>query len=617
MPKVDQYLNEIKGTYTRTAKEIIEMLKWDRYSKGLAWQRKQILKQVFEKLDALGVDTTAMAKEAATAALIEGAEDARAAAGFKQKFTEATFLGIDKAAVDYAVKAITGDTLLAIENAKNHLNKVMRSQYLNSARNQKINRVITDSLVGGKSVAEAAKGLKGLIPAEWFDEYKKIEDGYLIKVGGRRMRLDDYAHLTAHTRLAGASNAGSVNWCLSHGFEFIQISKHQGACEICVPFELKIYSLGEGKKDSKGIYHPSASVLPNGRPPFHPYCRHRALPYGLAELQTAREYGTAETVQQVKQKQKSFAGVLDVAQTATNAKQFYGLSESSSYVRTQLGTKTVKDKVVPVFGWEQNGLPITDQVIVDKLNGMKLPPAWSKVHVTANPKSKIQAVGLDNAGRVQRRYSAEHVAKQAQEKFARVRGFSEDMPGIRRKVRRGMADGKPEAWLLDLEDKTVIRVGTSADLKAKKKAYGLTTLHNDHVTINGDNIRLKFTAKEGIQFDRTIKDKQLAKWLNERKKLVGETESLFPDVSAEKLNGYLHELSGGKYTVKDYRTYHGTRIAYDELKKYDGVSLTSAKEKSIIVKGVLDKVSGFLGNTPIMAKKSYIDSIVWELIGGI
>lgn len=616
MAEIDRYLNELKASYSRTAKDIIKMLQWDSYSKGLAWQRKQILKQVFDKLDALGISTEEIAKLGAVEAVAEGGEQARKLAGFKSRVTPNTFLGMDEGAVDYAVKSIMGDTLLAIENAKTHIRDVMSSRYLDAKQNKKINRAITDALVGGKSVNEAARQLKGLIPAEWFDEYLKISDGYLIKVGGRRMRLDDYAHLTAHTRLAGASNAGSINWSLAHGFEFVQISKHDGSCEMCIPFELKIYHLGDGAKDSRGVFRQSIATLPNGRPPFHVYCRHRVLPYGVADMKVARDNGTKETVMESQSMQNNFVRLAVPAETTTEG-VFYGLSETTSFVRRQIRTMEVKGKSVPVFAWEQNGVTVTDKAVMERLNKLKLPPSWQKVHVSSAPQSKLQAIGVDNAGRVQRRYSTEFVGKQDQQKFARIRKFSEDMPGIRRAVQRDMATGKPEAWLLDLEDKTVIRIGSTADRKAKVQAYGLTTLKSNHVTISGDTVRFKFTAKEGITWNRTIKDKQLATWLSERKQLVGRLDPLFPDVSAGKLNAYFKEISGGKYTVKDYRTYHGTRIAHDELKKYEKVRFASDNEKRKVVKDVLDKVSSFLGYTPKMAQTAYIDPMTWELIGGL
>ena len=104
-------------------------------------------------------------------------------------------------------------------------------------------------------------------------------------------------------------------------------------------------------------------------------------------------------------------------------------------------------------------------------------------------------------------------------------------------------------------------------------------------------------------------------WLKKRKAITKKGEKLF-NVPATKLNKYLKTISGKKYTVKDFRTYHGTRIAYEEIKKY-ARKVIDIKEKKRIIKEVSETVSKFLHNTPAMAKNSYIDPMVWEFIGGL
>jgi len=254
--------------------------------------------------------------------------------------------------------------------------------------------------------------------------------------------------------------------------------------------------------------------------------------------------------------------------------------------------------------------------VAKKLESMRIPPAWQEVVVSANPKTEIQAIGLDAAGRWQYRYSQAHIDAAKRKKFVRLKNFRKDISSIEQRIANGMREGDARAYLLQLENKTAIRIGTDRDFKAKKKAYGLTTLESRHVQIDGSNITLKFTAKEGIPAEYKIQDPKLAKWLTGRKKEIGLNEKLFPDVPANTLNGYLKEISGKSYTVKDFRTYHGTRIAFEELKKYAGKTLTN-KEKKEVIKGVCEKVSQFLKNTPTMAKNSYIDPMVWDFVGGL
>lgn len=276
------------------------------------------------------------------------------------------------------------------------------------------------------------------------------------------------------------------------------------------------------------------------------------------------------------------------------------------------GTDPCKDYVHVGKDWYFQGRKITGEIL-QKLDKMRLPPAWTNVVVSTDVTAKIQAVGLDKAGRWQYRYSSAHTAKAAQKKFNRVKSFSRDMPLIRKQIKKGVAGKDSRALLLRLEDKTAIRAGSVADFKAKKKAYGLTTLQHEHVQISGNKVVLDFVAKKGIPAHYEFVDETLALWLGERKSVTFVGERLFPNISASKLNTYLKKISGKDYTIKDFRTYHGTRIAFEQLNKYAGETLT-VKEKKKIIKMVSEKVGAFLANTPATAKNSYINPVVWDFI---
>jgi len=265
--------------------------------------------------------------------------------------------------------------------------------------------------------------------------------------------------------------------------------------------------------------------------------------------------------------------------------------------------------------WLLKGHSVEERTI-KKLNNLQIPPAWTDVVISANPKSKVIAIGRDTAGRWQYRYSASHIARTTREKFDRIKHFSRDITSIRKQIKYDINTGKTEAFLLRLEDKTAIRIGSLADTKAKKKAYGLTTLKHEHVTFEGDSIILDFVAKKGIRARYKLTDDVLLPFLKERKENTKIGEYLFSDTSAKKLNNYLRYLSGNQYTVKDYRTFHATRIAFEELKSYSG-KVFNKEEKTKIINSICKTVSDFLHNSPDMAKKSYIDPMVWELIGGI
>lgn len=266
--------------------------------------------------------------------------------------------------------------------------------------------------------------------------------------------------------------------------------------------------------------------------------------------------------------------------------------------------------------WYRGNDPVPDDV-AQRLDKMGLPPAWRNVVVSADPDAKVQAIGLDTAGRWQYRYSAEHIEAAARKKFDRVKSFSRDTPTIRRGYNDGIANGDPRAYALLLEDHTAARVGSARDFKAKVKAYGLSTLEKRHVSVSGNKVTLDFMAKSGKRGYYEVHDQTLADWIRRRLDTLEDNDQLFYDVSSDQLNDYLAEVAGRKaYTVKDFRTYHGTRIAHEEIKQFAGQELTR-KQRKEIVKNISEKVSTFLSNTPSTARKSYIDPMVWDYIGGL
>ena len=285
-----------------------------------------------------------------------------------------------------------------------------------------------------------------------------------------------------------------------------------------------------------------------------------------------------------------------------HGEKFFGMDSSRDYQR--IGGD-----------WLLGGKVVTDENVLARLHGLSAPSGWREVHVSFDPNAKLQVLGFDTKGRVNRRYLAAFDKEQAEVKFARVRQFSHDLVPARAIIDSDAVAGKAEALLTRLEDKTAIRIGTNKDLLAKQKAYGLTTLEGRHVSVQGTSISLDFIGKEGKQYTNTIQDGQLANWLAERKSIAGDAGRLFPDVNAAKLNNYVKETIG-PYSIKDFRTYHATRIALNELKPYQNVAMDAAKKKEVI-KSTLDKVSTFLNNSPAMARKSYIDPTAWGLIGGI
>lgn len=408
---------------------------------------------------------------------------------------------------------------------------------------------------------------------------------------GRYIPAKRRAEILARTEIIRAHHMATIQEYRNWSVEGVRVQAEfttagdSRVCSQCASLEGNVYTLDQIERMI----------------PVHPMCRCIALPIKPGEVPRV-----PATVRATEQPMNSIGG-LNACIPRIVAFELSDLERPqacSDYVRT--GGK-----------WTYMGNEITDEAVIKRLDKLRIPPAWDNVVVAKDPAARIQAIGVDSAGRWQYRYSAEHIKYQSIQKFNRIKSFSRDIPAITKKVEEGIAQGSPEAHLLRMEMKTAIRIGSDVDFKARKKAYGLTTLLHEHVSVNGNKIILDFIAKEGKRAVYTFEDDVLAAFLKERKAATSVGEKLFPDVTGRKLNKYLQKLADGKkYTIKDFRTYHGTRIARDELKQYAGKTLTKTEKKKI-VKETLKKVSDFLHNTPAMAKNSYINPIVWDYIGGL
>lgn len=248
-----------------------------------------------------------------------------------------------------------------------------------------------------------------------------------------------------------------------------------------------------------------------------------------------------------------------------------------------------------------------------RIKALKLPPAWTDIRLATDPTAALQATGVDTKGRTQFRYSAEHTAEAKAEKFARMKDFHGALPDIRDKIDEVLndPDSDPEtrdaALVTALIDKTTFRVGSTRDTLADVKAYGATTLQAKHVKINGDTLTFKFVGKKGVTITKTITDRQLASALKPRLATRG---PLFPETSDADVRRFMTNAAPN-FSPKDFRTYHATRVALEEISKVKA-GLASEKPFKAQQKTIATTVSKVLGNNPSEALKSYIDPAVWD-----
>ena len=244
----------------------------------------------------------------------------------------------------------------------------------------------------------------------------------------------------------------------------------------------------------------------------------------------------------------------------------------------------------------------------DERKTLKIPPAWTDVHVADDPEASLRAVGKDEAGRTQRRYSAAHTTGASVAKFARGQGFDAEHPSLVEAMHRDSQPGakaREEALALRLIDRTGLRVGSDAETGAKVKAYGISTLTADHVKVDGDRIELSFTGKKGVPNHKVIEDPALASELRERAAKGGR---IFATTDA-KVRDYLHSIDG-HFKVKDFRTHNALRVAAQAVAETPAPKTAAEFKKARAAVG--ERVAQHLCNEPAEALKSYVDPRVFS-----
>ena len=236
-----------------------------------------------------------------------------------------------------------------------------------------------------------------------------------------------------------------------------------------------------------------------------------------------------------------------------------------------------------------------------------MPPAWTEVWMTDDPKNCIQAVGRDSKGRKVYLYSAEYMGTAAAAKFARLKAFAKAYPSLIKTLRRDMKL-KEEALVLYLISKTGFRIGSNAETLAKVKAFGASTLRCRHLAVTGTTLSFDFTAKKGVRVTKVIRDAFLARKVASRC-ATGVGASIF-DTDDDKIRAYLCSIPGGsQFSVKDFRTYLGTLTAYRKIKTMP--IPRNQTEYKRYRKEVGQSVARQLGNSTVIALKSYVSPEVF------
>lgn len=266
-----------------------------------------------------------------------------------------------------------------------------------------------------------------------------------------------------------------------------------------------------------------------------------------------------------------------------------------------------------------SGEEIRDEDKLERIRALAIPPAWSEVWISPNPRARIQATGTDAAGRKQYRYHPSFRAAQDRAKFERLLDFATALPDLRAATSRHPRDGGSErdwtcALAVGLVNKAWFRVGSDRHTR-RSRTYGITTLTKRHASVEGDEVQFCFRAKNRRLVRRTIRNATLARGVARLLDLPGggrlfryERDGELVALTGDELNAYLAETMGDGFTAKDFRTWGGTLLAASELARR-GVSEDERESKRTIA-AVMRAVGEELGNTAAVARESYVSPAV-------
>jgi DNA topoisomerase-1 len=267
------------------------------------------------------------------------------------------------------------------------------------------------------------------------------------------------------------------------------------------------------------------------------------------------------------------------------------------------------------FSYVDRGRVVRDAATLKRIRALAIPPAWTDVWISTDPMGHLQGSGRDAASRKQYRYHAAFRSLRDSAKYEHLTEFAEALPAIRRQVAVDMwATGLPRrkvvATIVYLLDVTLVRVGNE-DYAQHNGSYGLTTLRNHHVAVNGSELKLVFKGKSGKQWRLRLRDRRVARVMRSCQELPGQHLFQYIDekgehhaVGSADVNDYLRDVSGKDVTAKDFRTFAGTVVTATTLAGYPPAEALTLRRANL--REALETAARRLGNTPAVTRQCYV-----------
>jgi len=268
-----------------------------------------------------------------------------------------------------------------------------------------------------------------------------------------------------------------------------------------------------------------------------------------------------------------------------------------------------------------SGEPVRERPTLKRIRSLAVPPAWTDVWICADPRGHLQATGRDARGRKQYRYHPRWREVRDEAKYGRLLAFGESLPALRRRVERDLGkDGLPRerivATVVRLLDRCLLRIG-NLEYAKDNGSFGLTTLRDDHVAVEGSRLRFKFRGKSGKEHDVDVRDRRIAQIVRRCQELPGQELFRYEEedggvrtVESDDVNLYLGEATGQPFTAKDFRTWAGTVLAARELAAIGTFGSETEGRRNLV--SAIKAVAEQLGNTQAVCRKCYVHPAVVE-----
>ncbi|MDQ6862146.1 MAG: DNA topoisomerase IB [Verrucomicrobiota bacterium] len=322
---------------------------------------------------------------------------------------------------------------------------------------------------------------------------------------------------------------------------------------------------------------------------------------------------TSAVLEKEKEKIADLEIVTDPKEAAEEAGLRYVSDDQAGYTRKKKGDE--------FEFFDRKGAPITDEARVLRIRRIGIPPAWTDVWICSSANGHIQATGRDARGRKQYRYHERFREFRDETKYEKMLIFGAALPKIRERVQAdlaltGLPKNKVLATIVSIMERTFIRVGNEEYAKTNH-SYGLTTMRNKHVKVNGTKLRFNFRGKSGVEHNIEVADRRLARIVKKVQELPGQDLFAFQDddgtvhnITSQDVNDYLREITGEDFTAKDFRTWAGTVLAAVALSAVNPCETQREMKKNVTT--AIKAVAHILGNTPAVCRKCYVHPAVLE-----